>query len=137
TINPGGSDTDRQALAEAQEWWAQYDRHRLARDIYTLLYLLGHGDDSLNLRTQGYPATPDENSNSRNDHLEEMAQFAVNVVDALDRDDVITKFEYDLDLTDGWNPAETDVVYGVEAQSLTLSEVMWIQSQDSGSDESS
>jgi hypothetical protein len=47
------------------------------------------------------------------EQLQQMAQFAVNLVDALDRDDVITKFEYDRNLgtttvTDGvaLNPAK-------------------------------
>jgi hypothetical protein len=38
-----------------QEWLARYDRQRLARDIYTLLYLTGGGNDSIN-----YIATPNQ-----------------------------------------------------------------------------
>ncbi len=83
--------------------------------------------------------------------LYEMAQFAVNIVDSLDRDNVITMFEFDMDLQDGWNlddnpygtPAEattafpnavaagrsspaTDrgVVFGVEAQQLAFNEAL-------------
>jgi len=76
----------------------------------------------------------------------------VNLVDALDRDNIITKFEYDKDLGNGWflddepfaTPEETPlpdtdtnyeenypedgdergVVYGIEAQQLTISEVL-------------
>ena len=82
------------------------------------------------------------------DKLHEMAQFAVNFVDSLDPDNVITKFEYDRDLSDGWNldddPYDAEdgsdeiaggttfsitqedkgVVYGVERQELTLGEVL-------------
>jgi hypothetical protein len=103
---------------------AHSDRQKLARDIYTLLYLYGGGRDDL------FDATnEDVNNNGQLDpgedlngngvldlggvlqsnalttnngrpyhtiiRLREMAQFAVNLVDSLDRDDVITKFEYD------------------------------------------
>lgn len=77
--------------------------------------------------------------------LQEMAQFAVNYVDALDRDDVITMFEYDMNLADGWNlddnpytstnttdPAagsnDRGVVFGVEAQQLTINEALVVNS---------
>jgi hypothetical protein len=75
--------------------------------------------------------------------LAEMAQFAVNVVDSLDRDDTITMFEYDKNLADGWNldddpitneqvtAAFTDrgVVFGVEAQQLAFNEALVIVSR--------
>ncbi len=121
----------------AQEWWARYDRQRMARDIYVLLYTLGGGDDTLNY-------TLDNSSNQlyTNEQLREMAQFAVNVVDALDRDDVITEFVYDRNLGDGWDisglkvastgnfldtTGETARVFGVERQSLCFSESLWIK----------
>ena len=99
------------------------------------------------------------------DKLRQMAQFAVNLVDAMDSDNVITKFEFDKNLGNGWNlmtmpftfsatsdPASADattltaavltkegmypddtsnrgVVYGVEAQPLTFSEVLAVRSQ--------
>jgi hypothetical protein len=101
-----------------QEWWARYDRQRLARDIYVLLYTLSGYDPGV--------GGPDETDVTQFpvDPLmaREMAQFAVNYVDALDRDNVITKFEYDPDLRNGWNPSE--VVYGVEAQQLVFSEAL-------------
>ena len=83
-----------QTYMQQQEWLARYDRQRMARDIYTLLYLMGGGADtqsttspytipnyattsnSLNLVTGTRPLYTD-------DQLQEMAQFAVNVVDAL------------------------------------------------------
>ena len=110
-----------------QEWWAKYDRQRMARDIYVLLYTLGAGDHNFNPTTQVYSE----------EQCREMAQFAVNVVDALDRDSVITEFVYDIDLTDGWNiTGEKDLdgslvepqarrVFGVEAQQLAFSETLW------------
>ncbi len=121
-------------LAIAQEWWARYDRQRLARDIYTLLWVLGGGNDAA---PDGYLTAPLRYSP---DQVGEMAQFAVNYVDALDRDDAITRFEYDNDLTDGWDAAgggDLQVVNGVEAQQLTLSEVLWLETFDTGSDEAS
>ena len=73
------------------------------------------------------------------DQLQEMAQFAVNVVDALDPDSNITLFEYDKDLSDGWNlddnpydatndpiasKVDRGLLYGVERQQLCLNESM-------------
>ena len=80
------------------------------------------------------------------DQLQEMAQFAVNLVDALDPDSNITLFEYDKDLSDGWNlddnaydatndpimlihPLDRGLVYGVERQQLCLNESMVTFSQ--------
>ena len=120
-----------------QEFWARYDRQRMARDIYTLLYTLCAGK---NLD----PAQVDNSSvNGMRPYLNdfelvEMAQFAVNVVDSLDRDDVITRFEYDRNLQNGWNlddnahttdatVTDRGVVHGVERQSLTLSEFLAIR----------
>ncbi len=116
-----------------QEYWARRDRQQMARDIFVMLYTLGAPASSGNpLATSGF---------YQEWQLVEMAQFAVNVVDELDPDDVITKFEFDADLSNGWdrddNPYSTTdsqdrtlpsgieaVVFGVETQSLTLSEVM-------------
>ena len=120
---PSGSPT-----AADQEWWARLDRQRMARDIYVLLYTFGGGKDGT-----PYTASNAGNALYLKEQLREMAQFAVNVVDALDKDDVITKFEYDPDLSDGWGVNDNAydavddpkyVVYGVEAQKLTLSEVL-------------
>lgn len=85
--------------AAGQEFWARYDRQKMARDIYVLLYLLGHGDDTKNTATTSNVG----NALYTDLQLREMAQFAVNVVDSMDRDNVMTKFEYDKDLSDGWN----------------------------------
>ncbi len=113
---------------QLQEFWARYDRQLMARDIYVLLYTLGGGSDTVQYNTNSTAYTQTQ--------LKEMAQYAVNVVDALDPDDVITRFEYDTNLANGWglddNPYTDDggdraEVYGVEAQKLTLSEFLAIK----------
>lgn len=115
------------APPQVQEWWARYDRQRLARDIYVLLYTLGGGDDAFNPTAGGYPAAPDVDSNGVNDLVQQMAQFAVNYVDALDRDNCITKFVYDPNLSDGWATSGLEAAYGVEAQQLTFSEALLVK----------
>ena len=130
--------------AADREFWARYDRQRMARDIYVMLYVLCGGADSFDYRTNtgglvggaAYSAA----------QKRQMAQFAVNMVDSLDRDNVVSMFEYDTDLSDGWGlddqpwgnrliPAVADpdatagergVVYGVESQELAFSEILWI-----------
>jgi len=132
-----------------QEYWARRDRQMLARDIYVMLYLFGGGDDTQNYATTANSVTgndPGDPSNTlklrtlySDRQLAEMAQFAVNYVDALDRDDTITMFEYDKDLSSGWNlddnPITADgagnrsVVFGVEAQQLAFNEALVIVSR--------
>ncbi len=117
---------------EAQEFWARYDRQRMARDIYVMLYALCGGDDSQNYLDDNSAGAVYTQRQTR-----EMAQFAVNMVDSMDRDNVITIFEYDENLADGWNlddQAYTDegnspvraTVAGVESQQLTFSESLWV-----------
>ncbi|MCA9046209.1 MAG: hypothetical protein KDA69_17910, partial [Planctomycetaceae bacterium] len=141
----------------AQEVWARYDRQRLARDIFVLLYTLGGVDpttgDSRDYAVIGHDLadTTDADGDGMYDvrqRIREMAQFAVNYVDALDRDNVITRFEFDYDLTDGWDiPSNADPstdndpnndtygwVYGVEEVSLTLSEALVIRAKTQGTD---
>jgi len=143
----------------SREFWARRDRQQLARDIYVLLYTLGGGKDGMNYATTSN--APDPISGERplysNSQLEEMAQFAVNYVDAMDPDSVITKFEYDRDLSNGWNLgdnayttsddtvsnadpndplSERGVVYGVEHQQLTLSETLAIRQPSMSSNHS-
>lgn len=168
------------ANSRHQEWWARRDRQLMARDIYVLLYTLGGGLDGTDYGTlstlplgtavtgqQDYRGGALGETRSRGlNHprnaltyttyqLREMAQFAVNMVDALDRDEIITKFEYDTNLSDGWNlnddpynnvgedgaplddpvhPEDTDirgVVWGVESQEFTFSEAIVIRSTGS------
>ena len=133
--------------AAQQEWWARVDRQKMARDIYVMLYMFGGGNDGVSYATTANQPASGVRPLHRDARLQEMAQFAVNYVDALDRDDVITRFEYDKDLSDGWNlddnafadessgltyPNDRAVVHGVEAQRLTLSEVALIISRRVG-----
>jgi hypothetical protein len=85
-----------------QEWWARYDRQVMARDIYVLLYTLGGSDTLIYTGTNDHsntmtPTNVTDALYSRA-QLREMAQFAVNLVDALDRDNIVTRFEYDKNL---------------------------------------
>ena len=117
------------ATGAAQEYLARRDRQALARDIYVLLYLYGGNQDDNALTTAGSTLYTDL-------QLKEMAQYAANLVDASDRDNVMTRFEYDKDLSNGWgldddpyttSDAERAEVWGVEQQQLTLSEALAIK----------
>lgn len=132
------NDIDEDDFNRVQEYWARVDRQALCRDIYVLLYTFGGGDSSIDY-------TRVSNSNEQiytDEQLAEMAQFAVNLVDAADTDNVMTQFEYDIDLSDGWNlgdrpwitgddpdAAQRRLVTGVEAQTLTLSEALTLTAQ--------
>lgn len=133
---------------EDREFWARRDRQKLARDIYVLLYTVGGTTNAL--------ADNSTNAVYSDRALRRMAHFAANMVDAMDSDHVATVFEYDKNLSDGWqldddpftnNPAEntgpgTDdglyplddsargVVMGVEAQSLSFSEALAVRLED-------
>ena len=86
--------------AALQEWHARRDRQNMARDIYTLLYVFGHVEAAFNPMEQD----PRQSATAKytNNQMREMAQFAVNVVDAMDPDDTITLFVYDKNLSDGY-----------------------------------
>lgn len=128
---PAANPTDRlptyppQSIAQ-REFWARRDRQQMARDVYVLLYTLGGARKSTannisdyrrandpNLAEDAAPITPNDPSDPlyfstaqplyTHRQLRRMAQFAVNVVDALDTDNIVTKFEYDKNL--GPNPA--------------------------------
>ena len=96
---------------EQREFWARRDRQKLARDIYVLLYTIGGaGIDTsltpnqiLNYSLANVPSTSDGASLYTHEQLRRMAQFAVNMVDAMDSDNVVTKFEYDKNFGNGWN----------------------------------
>ncbi|MFO0976257.1 MAG: hypothetical protein U0996_07640 [Planctomycetaceae bacterium] len=151
---------------EQREYWARRDRQKLCRDIFVLLYTTGGtqrtGTNIRDYRLTNDPSAAEGTALYSHRQLREMAQFAVNVVDAMDSDDVVTKFEYDKNLgpdsgtTGGWNldddpytmeetaigdtaanfAAVTDngryredglargVVYGVEAQQVSIAEVL-------------
>ncbi len=139
-----------------QEWFARRDRQQLARDIYTLLYLFGGGNDAMNYANtpNPYSTAPDLNGDNIPDILKDMAQFAVNAVDRMDQDNVVTMFEFDINLANGWNldddpytnsttsptpgypstdapnagiaSGQRGVVYGVEEQEMALNEAQII-----------
>ena len=140
---PGGAQ-EAESRAAIQEFWARRDRQLMARDVYVMLYTLGGGvatDAAQVSNWQPNPMPPPTEITTifTVDQMREMAQFAVNYVDSLDADDVITRFEYDLDLSDGWNlddnaydatgetAARRGVVDGVEMQQLTFSELLAIR----------
>lgn len=123
--------------ANAPEDIARRDRQQLCRDIYVLLYILGGRDDAVNYATASFPYTDEE--------AKQIAQFAVNLVDALDPDSVITRFEYDRDLSTGWDvdddpytidaSSDRGTVDGIEQQSLSINEVLFVYCEDQGSDQ--
>lgn len=109
-----------------QEFWARRDRQQLARDIFVLLYTTGGAEQDGNA-TRDYTANndPDAPAGTRlysHDQLRRMAQFAVNAVDAMDTDSVITKFEYDKNLGNGWNL--DDDPFSAETERLPVGEPM-------------
>ncbi len=162
--NPATPITFPPQTPEDREFWARRDRQKLARDIYVLLYTIGGArPDTGKIKNYTGVNAPSLDISSTDptalythEQLRQMAQFAVNLVDAMDTDDVITKFEYDKNFGDGWNldddpftddgfaastdplvtakglyPHDSDlrgVVFGVEAQQLAFSEVLGIRS---------
>ncbi len=140
----GPTDPASVTTAAEQESLARRDRQLMCRDIYVLLWTLGNpADTDLTGNPAAYSAA----------EAQRMAQFAVNWVDALDPDDVITVFEYDTDLSDGWqlddNPftdtgtgdavvatddSDRELVYGLEEQKLALSEVVAIFAKEQMTD---
>ncbi|MEX0701476.1 MAG: hypothetical protein WD069_05210 [Planctomycetales bacterium] len=133
--------TGSMTAAEKQEHDARRERQLMARDLYVMLYTFCGGENT-NVTTTANTITGPDSSNPGKSlravyddvQLEQMAQFAINAVNRLDRDLVIDGFEYDKDLSDGWNLdddpytddgfADRGHVYGVEEQDLTLSEAM-------------
>ena len=160
---PGGSvPPEAEARPLIQEFWARRDRQQLARDLYVLLYTLGGGRNlaefnapSLGIGNRGYLADNTAFAVFSEEQLREMAQFAVNYIDSMDADDVITRFEYDVNLGNGWNlddnayttsgdvfpdgssasTSERRVVHGVEAQTMTLSEVLSVTTKPAATDD--
>lgn len=92
---------------EQREYWARRDRQKLCRDIFVLLYTTGGvqrtGTNIRDYRIANIPDDAEGTALYTHRQLREMAQFAVNLVDAMDADNVITKFEYDKNLGNGWN----------------------------------
>lgn len=98
------------------------DRSRLAAKIYILL----------NLAVRPSPTNPTRSAQAR-----ALAQLAVNIVDFMDGDDVMTMLAYDEDITtfaanfDPANPPPdpNKVVFGFELPRLVVNEAMVIQYQ--------
>ena len=85
------------------DWKSRVDNRRLARQLYTCLW-----ERSLKASKEKEPA--------KEKQARQLAQYVVNLVDALDADAKSTKFEYDPDLSDGWSSDSKNLksVDGVE-----------------------
>ncbi|MDB4653950.1 hypothetical protein OAE54_00295 [bacterium] len=115
-------------------------RQLLARHLYVLVMAL-----SRSLDTPGSDATlptlssfPNGSIDAKRYKARRLAQWAVNVVDYRDPDSIMTRFVFDENPFDGWNPVnqngqpdtpatpadERNVVWGVEAPQLLFSEGM-------------
>ena len=141
-----------------REFWARRDRQQLARDIYVMLYTLGGARNDGTAMPKDYrgnnnPNLPVDLASGSNpdalythEELRRMAQFAVNMVDAMDTDNVVTKFEYDKNLGNGWNldddpytmefpPAVdnvTDPTNGLDVATLNIVTSGGLSPEDSG-----
>ena len=117
---------------------ARIDRQKLAKDIYTLLYYFCGGHEGLNTFTTNNDPTT-FGAIYTEAQLKDMAQFAINYVNAMDPDHALDKFKYDVNLANGWNLNDDPYnnnnefdndrreVFGVETQFLTLSEALAIK----------
>ncbi len=123
-----------------QEYWARVDRQLMARDIFCLMYALTWPDGVNPTLQTGGTQQISTSASTFNAAIRQLAQYAVNVVDAVDRDNVVTRFEYDTMPWNGWglddNPygtvgSDTDRadVYGVERLDLTLSEALAVHAE--------
>ncbi len=120
-----------------QEYWARRDRQLMARDIFMLMYTLTWPESVM--AATNNPAHTNFASDTENQPaIRQLAQYAINVVDSLDRDNISSRFEFDMNPTNGWdlddNPytySETDryEVYGVERLDLTLSEALAVRAE--------
>lgn len=102
-------------------------RELLARHLYVLmLALLGDAPNAAEF--PGFdPATPIPPPDRQKYVARRVAQWAVNVVDYRDPDAIMTRFVFDENPFDGWNPPmepapPTNVVWGVEQPELLFSE---------------
>jgi hypothetical protein len=111
-----------------REFWARRDRQKMARDIYVLLYTIGGNSQDTTaapVRPMDYtgvnnPNAAEGSSLYTHEQLRRMAQFAVNMIDAMDTDDIPTKFEYDKNFGDGWNLDDDPYAMPAESVPLTL-----------------
>lgn len=101
-------------------------RELLARHLYVLMLAL-LGDNPNAAEFPGFDsATPIPPADRRLYVARRVAQWAVNVVDYRDPDAIMTRFVFDENPFDGWNPLDpvppTHVVWGVEQPELLFSE---------------
>ena len=91
---------------------AELDRQIMAAQIYLLLRIATHTPDS---------AVPADQVK-----IAKLAQLAVNIVDYMDPDDVMTRFHFDVAVNDAvWDPrADMDVVMGFEVPNVTINEAV-------------
>lgn len=109
---------------------AELDRQILASQIYMLLRMVTHADAAPDA------AAPLSSASDFDIRAHRLAQLAVNIVDFIDPDDVVTKFYYDLDLRDRDFEVVSDrFVYGVEMPRVVINEAiaLWYQEEEEGS----
>ena len=109
-------------------------RQLLARHLYVLMMTLSEGLSGNNYPSFGDTLTPAVPVADRDRYrARRIAQWAVNVVDYRDPDSIMTAFEYDEVLSDGWSvdgnlltvePTNRGVVYGTENPELIFTESM-------------
>jgi hypothetical protein len=88
---------------------AQQARQELAKDIFDRLRFVTGADDPATFLPSTLPAAKDA--------VRWLAQLSVNIVDFIDKDDIMTPFN--------WNPSSpSDVVYGTELPRSLINEVL-------------
>ena len=104
------------------------ERQKFAKNLYSLLYVIAGSGTALSGTSTA----------QRDTSAKTLAQWAVNIVDFRDKDSIVTGFEYDKNLINGWNvdgsltttstSTEPDraVVWGVERPEMFVTEtVCW------------
>lgn len=100
----------------------------LARNLYCTAMLLMNNSDAAIDRWITDTANLGNATQRREFVAHRIAQWAVNVVDYRDGDGIMTRFVYDVDLSDGWNPnfatnaTQTREVWGCEHPELVFME---------------
>jgi hypothetical protein len=91
----------------------RYARAQFARHLYCLAMLLKDDD---------FLVDRDADADDAEETARYFAQWAVNVVDFMDRDTIMTQFAYDPEPFDGWNVSK--VVFGCERPELLITETL-------------
>ena len=101
-------------------------RQAFARHLYCLLMAATEGDSTIDFNKDGNPDSPAEKAQF-------IAQWCVNVVDFRDADSIMTPFEFDTNLANGWNvdgdigttsDQDRGIVWGCERPELLLTEAL-------------